>query len=111
MTTVGEAWAEYYKPGMDPKIAQGFKAGWAAVIEACGGTDHLLEIKPSGDWTVQHPITERLDGTLFDCEWTGITGVLVFHRRFGDGDEALGRWRGFVDENGDRRWERPDDAS
>ena len=87
-----------------------FEAGWNAVIEACGGTDHLLEINPSGSWTLQHPVTERLDGTLFECEWTGITGILVFHRRFGEGEESYGRWRGFRNEDGEMRFERPDAA-
>lgn len=83
---------------------EAFSAGWDAVIEACGGTDHLLSIKSDGTWTLQHPITERLGGTLFDCEWPGQARILVFHERFGEDPEGL--WRGFVDESGDRRFER-----
>lgn len=34
---------------------------------------HLIEFRDDG-WTIQHTLTERIDGTLFDCplsNWTG----------------------------------------
>lgn len=30
--------------------------------------DHLIEFRNDG-WTVQHPVIERIDGTLFDCRF------------------------------------------
>lgn len=30
--------------------------------------DHLIEFRNDG-WTVQHPVAERIDGSLFDCHY------------------------------------------
>jgi Family of unknown function (DUF6085) len=47
--------------------------------------DHLIEISDDG-WTIQHPLTERLGGSVFDCaraRWTGgdpgVRGRFVFN--------------------------------
>lgn len=47
---------------------EAFTAGWEAFIEACGGSDHLIKVTEDG-WTLQHPITERVNAevNLFEC--------------------------------------------
>ncbi|MFF2274191.1 DUF6085 family protein [Agromyces sp. NPDC058136] len=37
------------------------------VVEATGGPDHIVRSYDDGTFTLQHPVTERLAGTLFDC--------------------------------------------
>lgn len=91
MTTMGEAWEKFYRPGMSSEEAQAFQAGWNAVIDACGGHDHLLQIHEN-EWTLQHPITERLEGTLFSCSLHNLIGVMVRRERF----PGPGRYRFWV---------------
>lgn len=74
MTTVDEAWERLTRgetnsaPGDEASKAM-FEAGWNALIEVCGGTEHYVRLTEYGDWTLQHPITERLQGALFDCKF------------------------------------------
>lgn len=42
-----------------------------ALVEATGGPDHVLRVDEDGHVTVQHPLAERLDGSLFDCAVLG----------------------------------------
>lgn len=43
---------------------------------------HIIEFRNDG-WTIQHPLSERIDGSLFDCEYARWTG----------GDPGIrGRW-------------------
>lgn len=37
-----------------------------ALVDATGGVDHVVR-SYGATFTLQHPITERLDGSLFDC--------------------------------------------
>lgn len=30
-------------------------------------THHIVEVTPGGDWTILHPLSESLDGSIFDC--------------------------------------------
>ncbi|MFD6699723.1 MULTISPECIES: DUF6085 family protein [unclassified Microbacterium] len=39
----------------------------AALIDLTGGPDHIV-VSDGETWTLQHPLTERLTGDLFDCE-------------------------------------------
>lgn len=42
----------------------------AALIETAGPEEmnnHLVRIDPDGSYTVQHPLIERVKGTLLDC--------------------------------------------
>lgn len=37
------------------------------IEELLAEEDHIICFRDSG-WTIQHPLKERLDGSLFDCE-------------------------------------------
>lgn len=52
------------------------------IVGYTGGAGHLVEYRTDG-YTLQHPLTERLDGTLFDCD-------LDQHIQALDGPPALG---------------------
>lgn len=52
------------------------------IVGYTGGTGHIVNYRPDG-YTLQHPLTERLDGTLFDCD-------LDQHIQALDGPPALG---------------------
>jgi len=85
MTTMKDAYHDLF--GGSPKhdtVDPMFQAGWNAVIEACGGTDHYVRVTDSG-WTLQHPITERLEGRLFDC-----TMQQLVHIAASSGDLPIG---------------------
>jgi len=38
-----------------------------ALVAATGGPDHVVRVDEDGHVTVQHPLGERLDGSLFEC--------------------------------------------
>lgn len=40
-----------------------------AIAEATG-PEHIVKSDSRGGWTIQHPIAERFDGTLFACPIT-----------------------------------------
>lgn len=42
-----------------------------ALVEATGGAEHIARFTDDS-FILQHPITERLAGTLFDCEFTAM---------------------------------------
>ena len=52
--------------------------------------DHLIEFRNDG-WTIQHPISERIDGSLFDCQFAIWDGGDIGHR---------GRYVLYADEDG-----------
>ena len=57
-----------YTPARQREIALLFLRRAA---EAEGGRhfdDHVIEFRDDG-WTVQHPIVERITGSLFDCDF------------------------------------------
>lgn len=62
--------------------------------------DHLIEFRNDG-WTVQHPISERIDGTLFDCEFNWDGGDIGYR----------GRYKLYHDELGNLNIELPEVAS
>jgi len=39
----------------------------ARLEELLAEEHHVIQFRDSG-WTISHPLRERLDGTLFDCE-------------------------------------------
>lgn len=39
-----------------------------AILDAAGGPTHRVQIKGAA-WTIQHPIHERFEGTLFGCKF------------------------------------------
>ena len=89
MTTLNEAWQAWVprltqvgKPV--PTYWEAFKAGWDAVIEATGGTDHIVEVT-GRTWTLQHPITDRLEGQLFSCPFNDLVSVAAEQGAFGKG--------------------------
>lgn len=41
----------------------------AMIIALLAEERHIVYFRDEG-WTVQHPLRERLDGNLFDCEFT-----------------------------------------
>lgn len=67
-----------------------------AVVEATGGSDHIA-VFGLDDFTLQHPITERFDGSLFDCE---VHRILARRQ-----PETLGKHRIWRTDKG-IRWER-----
>lgn len=46
----------------------------ATLIEWSGGPDHIVHVE-DGEFTVQHPITERFAGELFGCEVHGLVAA------------------------------------
>jgi len=69
-----------------------------AIIEAFGGSEHTVKVTETG-WTLQHPITERLEDTLFECTLSGPVGVANFHDKL-----PLGVSRVWI-EDGNVQWE------
>lgn len=75
--------------------------------------DHLIEFRNDG-WTVQHPITERIDGSLFDCDLAHWDGADIGYRgRYvlthdEDGQLHIGEQ---VDARGDARIGEPIDLT
>lgn len=58
-------------PGVQPFTE--WVAGVIAALTAPHADEHLIEFRNDG-WTIQHPIAERLDGSMFDCpmaNWDG----------------------------------------
>lgn len=53
-------------------------------------TEHEIEFRNDG-WTVQHPISERLDGSLFDCDFANWDAGDIGYR---------GRYTLYMDEDG-----------
>jgi hypothetical protein len=54
--------------------------------------DHIIELRDDG-WMIQHPLSERLDGTLFDCTVTWTEGDLgVYGRYVMVWDEEADEW-------------------
>ena len=52
---------------------------------------HLIEFRDDG-WTIQHSLTERVNGTLFDCPMTWTGGDPGVRGRFVlDGPNMIGR--------------------
>lgn len=43
------------------------EAAFTALLEL-GPSEHVVKFTKDG-WTMQHPLSERLDGSLFDCPW------------------------------------------
>ena len=66
-----------------------------ALIDASGGEHHLVRITGYA-WTLQHPITERFTGTLFDCPYASLVEQAPF--------EADGTYRVWLDRQA-LRWE------
>jgi hypothetical protein len=54
-----------------------------ALVEATGGTEHIARFTAT-DFTLQHPLTERLDGTLFDCPVHAVIANLMRPPAIGD---------------------------
>lgn len=54
------------------------------ILELLGQTEHRIKFT-NGGWTIEHPLRERIDGSLFACEmhWDdgdiGFRGVYVLH--------------------------------
>jgi hypothetical protein len=48
-----------------------------AIVDAAGGPHHIVHIKGYA-WTIQHPITERFEGSLFNCRFTGLVADSPF---------------------------------
>ncbi len=51
---------------VEPNLDRAGRAALDALVAATGGSAHVVRFHADG-YTLQHPITERLDGTLFDC--------------------------------------------
>lgn len=76
-----------------------------ALLGATGGPDHLVNVSGAA-WTVQHPLDERFEGTLFDCVVTKhVAGAMPSRLMPGDG-----HWRVRITETTDGvetlEWER-----
>lgn len=73
----------------------------SALLNGSGGPDHIIGIT-SPDWTIQHPLNERFEGSLMDCPYThfGAVTAEVIHKSEGDGRFRVWRDRGAL------QWER-----
>lgn len=38
-------------------------------LEEVDDTTHTIKVEEDGSWIVQHPLSERLKGTLFSCDF------------------------------------------
>lgn len=54
-----------------------------ALVEVTGGPEHIARFTAT-DFTLQHPLTERLDGTLFDCPVHAVIANLMRPPAIGD---------------------------
>lgn len=81
-----EAWSTRLTDLSRPTLTyyEAFGAGWQAVIDATGGTEHLVEVTGKG-WTIQHPITDRLEGDLFSCQFNDLVRITAEQGMFGTG--------------------------
>jgi hypothetical protein len=48
-----------------------------AIIDASGGEHHIVQVH-GYSWELQHPITERFEGTLFGCRYTTLVAATEF---------------------------------
>ena len=55
-----------------------------ALIAASGGHDHIVHVR-NRVWTVQHPITERFHGDLFECRYIDLIQIAWGQGAFSDG--------------------------
>lgn len=87
----------------DPEKFWGGAAGGIerALLDATGGPHHLLRIKDYGAWTMQHPLDERFEGTLFSCTMPQLVGAAVE-----EGHITGGLYRVWMD-RGTLQWESP----
>lgn len=72
-----------------------------ALADATGGDVHTVRFFVH-DFTLQHPITERLNGSLFECRMHALLAAL-------NGPPALGDHRVWID-RGALRWEAFEEA-
>lgn len=54
-----------------------------ALIEAAGGRDHIVSTDERGAWTIQHPLGERFEGSLFNCQFNLLTSAAAVAGAFG----------------------------
>lgn len=66
-----------------------------ALIEATGGDSHIVKVTEL-DWTLQHPLHERIDGSLFDCKFHPLVKHLVWKERFPVGRIRVWEDRGAI---------------
>jgi len=74
-----------------------------------GGPDHYVRIRED-DWIVQHPMSERLEGTLFDCPvanvMLNVDAAIPFWVNMPEDD---GVYRILISDNGAVLYERVDE--
>lgn len=46
-----------------------------ALVAMTGGEDHIVKVTEDG-WVLKHPLTERLNGDLFDCNLAAVIETL-----------------------------------
>lgn len=90
VATVGDAVLEAIEMSAmsDPFIAVRELVGVGvlhALVAATGGTKHVVRFERDR-YTLQHPITERLDGSLFDCRLDQLIQQLPAAPAVGDFD-------------------------
>ena len=66
-----------------------------AILDSTGGPHHIVNVKGYA-WTMQHPISERFEGTLFNCPMTTLVAEAPL--------EQDGRYQVWLDRNA-LRWE------
>lgn len=68
------------------------------LISQLEDTSHTIKFEEGGRFTIQHPLKERLDGSLMECEvheyaethwWPGRPGTYQFDRDPADGSPVL----------------------
>lgn len=72
-----------------------------AIITHTGGSEHIVHSEGAkGHWTMQHPITERFHGDLFECPMVDRAQQLAAQGAFDKGAHRL-----YVGEYGIVMWE------
>jgi len=58
------------------------------IENAAGGPDHIVHSKGAA-WTIQHPLSERFEGQLFNCPYVALIQTAAMQGAFGDGTHRV----------------------
>ena len=62
-----------------------------APVASVENNEHIIDLQPGG-WMIQHPLQERLDGSLFDCLVTWDSDINVYGRFVLVWDDTADSW-------------------
>lgn len=83
-----------------------FVAGWQALIDMLDGRGHIARVHEF-DFTLQHPIVERLEGNLLECEMQKLVHVACVEGHLTPGDYRVWIDRSVLQWEEISPWEKP----